>query len=92
MAITEVRIHPASGKSWIAVGDAALSVDLLSSGGMTFALRSAIAGCAALPGGVPAKYQHHVTAAASGYRLTRARIHGWERRVTQGDFSLPHAA
>ena len=80
------ELRPALGEGWIAVGDAALAVDPLSSGGVTFALRSAIAASAVLLGGARSAYAELVTSAAAEYRQVRAQIYGWEDRFAGHEF------
>lgn len=86
------QLRPATGHDWIAVGDAALAVDPLSSGGVAFALRSAAAACDVLMGGDRSAYEELVAAAASEYRQLRAQIYGWEHRFADNDFWRSRAA
>ncbi len=80
------ELRPVAGAQWIAVGDAALAADPLSSGGVSFALRSAVAASEVLMGGDRCAYQGLVSAAASEYRQIRTQIYGWEKRFAESDF------
>jgi flavin-dependent dehydrogenase len=80
------ELRPVSGEGWIAVGDAALAVDPLSSGGVAFALRSAIAASEMLLGGARTTYAELVASAAAEYRQVRAQIYGWEDRFAEREF------
>jgi flavin-dependent dehydrogenase len=80
------ELVPCAGKDWIAVGDAALAVDPLSSGGVAFALRSAIAAADALCGGGQSAYGKLVAGEASEYRRIREQIYGWEDRFAGSTF------
>jgi flavin-dependent dehydrogenase len=80
------ELRPAAGRDWIAVGDAALAVDPLSSGGVAFALRSATAAARVLLGGERSKYEVFVANEARKYRRIRTEIYGWERRFVDHDF------
>ena len=79
-------LHPCAGRDWIAVGDAALAVDPLSSGGVAFALRSATAAVGVLLGGDRSAYDTFVADEASEYRQLRVQIYGWEQRFRDRDF------
>lgn len=80
------ELRPVLGEGWIAVGDAALAVDPLSSGGVAFALRSAIAASDVLLGGTRSAYAEMVASAAEEYREVRAQIYGWEDRFAEREF------
>jgi flavin-dependent dehydrogenase len=80
------HLRPCAGPRWLAVGDAALAVDPLSSGGVTFALRSAAGATAALLAGCATGYAAFVDAAAEEYRAIRTKIYGWEGRFTASPF------
>jgi len=80
------ELCPAAGDSWIAVGDAALAVDPLSSGGVAFALRSAGAAARVLLGSDRSTYESLVASAAKEYREIRSQIYGWEQRFMDRDF------
>jgi flavin-dependent dehydrogenase len=80
------HLRPCAGPSWLAVGDAAMAVDPLSSGGVTFALRSAAEAAKALLGGSATGYVAFVDAAAEEYRELRAEIYGWEGRFMASPF------
>lgn len=82
-------LTPALGSGWIAVGDAALAVDPLSSGGVAFALRSAEAAAAqivATPGRVAGSYEAMVAEAADRYLIERADHYGLEDRFRDEPF------
>ncbi|MEV4050222.1 tryptophan 7-halogenase [Amycolatopsis sp. NPDC049688] len=81
-------LAPASGPGWIAVGDAALAVDPLSSGGAAFALESG-SRAAAEPGEA---YRTFVRSAAAGYRAVRSEVYGWEARFAGNAFWRDRAA
>lgn len=80
------RLHPCTGPGWLAVGDAALAVDPLSSNGVVFALRSAEAAAAALLDADSTEYADLVENATAQYLGTHPRIYGWEGRFAQADF------
>lgn len=80
------ELRPSVGPDWIAVGDAALAVDPLSSGGVAFALRSAAAASHVLLGGDRCAYQDLVATEAREYRQIRTQIYGWEHRFADSDF------
>ncbi len=80
------ELEPPVGDDWIAVGDAAFAVDPLSSGGVDFALRSAMAAADVLLGGDRAAYQRQIADEASEYRRLRAEIYGWEHRFADAAF------
>lgn len=80
------ELEPPVGHDWIAVGDAALAVDPLSSGGVDFALRSATTAADALLGGDRSAYQRQIADEASEYRRLRAEIYGWEHRFADAAF------
>ena len=80
------ELHPAAGQVWIAVGDAALAVDPLSSGGVAFALRTAIEAARVLRGADRFAYRDFIADAAQEYRLLRQQIYGWEHRFAEHDF------
>jgi flavin-dependent dehydrogenase len=80
------ELRPAVDSCWIAVGDAVLAVDPLSSGGVAFALRSAEAATAVVLGGEPLAYENLVAAEAHEYRQMRTRLYGWERRFGDNSF------
>jgi flavin-dependent dehydrogenase len=81
------QLDPCVGAGWLAVGDAALAVDPLSSGGVPFALRTAAAAADVLAGSAEAAtYADLVAAEALDYRRTREEIYGWERRFGTDPF------
>lgn len=76
------HLTPVSGPGWLAVGDAALAVDPLSSGGVAFAMESGRRAVTE-PG---AEYGRFVHAAAVEYRAVRREVYGWERRFAGNAF------
>jgi flavin-dependent dehydrogenase len=80
------ELRPVAGPDWIAIGDSALAVDPLSSGGVVFALRCAAAAANVLLGGDRSAYQDFVAIAAREYRQIRTQIYGWEYRFADNDF------
>jgi flavin-dependent dehydrogenase len=86
------ELAPCAGDDWIAVGDAALAVDPLSSGGVAFALRSAVAAADAVCGGDRSAYVKLVAGEASEYRRVRSEIYGWEQRFADCVFWRARAA
>lgn len=79
-------LRPCAGPGWLAVGDAALAVDPLSGGGVTFALRSAELGAEAVLGGDAGSYTEFVHDSAVAYGETYARIYGAETRFPDAPF------
>jgi len=80
------ELRPSAGCDWIAVGDAALAVDPLSSSGVAFALRSASESIDVLLGRERCGYERFVANEACEYRQIRAKIYGWEQRFAGDDF------
>ena len=80
------RLTPCTGARWLAVGDAALAVDPLSSGGVSFALRSAALAADVVLGGDPAGYQAAIEAAGASYHQLRGEIYGLEPRFAGNPF------
>jgi len=80
------HLRPCLGPGWLAVGDAALAVDPLSSGGVTFALRSATTAAQAILGGDPEQHTTMIDAAAAEYHRLRTEIYGWETRFASTAF------
>lgn len=80
------ELCPAVGHDWIAVGDAALAVDPLSSGGVAFAFRSAVAAAQVVLSGDSSTYEIQVATAARDYREQRGQIYAWEQRFSDNDF------
>ncbi|EOD65740.1 NAD(P)/FAD-dependent oxidoreductase, partial [Amycolatopsis vancoresmycina] len=76
------RLAPVSGPGWVAVGDAALAVDPLSSGGAAFAIESGRRAAA----GSEAGYRAFVGSAAAEYRAVRREVYGWEARFAGNAF------
>lgn len=86
------HLRPCVGPGWLAVGDAALAVDPLSSGGVAFALRTAAAATDVLLGGDGDAYRDLVDEAAREYREVRTEIYGWENRFSTEPFWRARAA
>lgn len=95
------RLNVSAGPAWLAVGDAALSFDPLSSQGITTALHTGIGGAqaidAALSGAADAIYKYctHVVAIHEAYLQHRGANYSLERRWPQSLFwqrrhSVPH--
>lgn len=80
------RLTPCTGARWLAVGDAALAVDPLSSSGVSFALRSAALAVAVVSGGNPADYRAAIEAERASYQQLRDQIYGWEARFAGNPF------
>jgi flavin-dependent dehydrogenase len=80
------RLHPCAGPGWLAVGDAALAMDPLSSGGVTSALRTASAAADALSAGDGSSYAELVDEFASAYSRQYAEVYGWETRFPRAEF------
>lgn len=79
-------LEPCTGPGWIAVGDAALAVDPLSSGGVAFALRSAARAAGIVTGADPTVYRHEVSVAGARYRQLRRDVYSWEPRFADTTF------
>src|SRR5262245_36913033 len=85
-------LHPFAGPSWLAVGDAALSVDPLSSQGLLNALYTGLAAAEAaerrLAGDADAlpQYQDCLTRVHTAYRAHLAHWYGVETRWTNSPF------
>ena len=85
-------LTPAGGDGWIAVGDAALAVDPLSSSGVATALISArlaadvLAAPAEAHAGAGAAYNAWLAAAAARYVRTQAWYYGLEHRFADSPF------
>lgn len=86
------RLDRFSGPGWLAVGDAALSFDPLSSGGIAFALRSGLLAARALGesfAGDPAgfdRYTAFLEGEFEGYLAARDDYYGRERRFAGRPF------
>jgi len=82
----------AGGDGWIAVGDAALSLDPLSSSGIAFALLSglhggtAVAKCLNGEANMLTSYAHLLAQAAKSHMEQRRRFHRAERRWPEAAF------
>jgi flavin-dependent dehydrogenase len=86
------RTLPVCGERWIAVGDAAMSADPLSTLGIAFALSSGIGAAHAIVSelnGDNSAREYYGTRAASifdGYRWSRERFYGAEKRWADEPF------
>lgn len=80
------RLHPCAGPGWLAVGDAALAMDPLSSGGVTAALRTASAAADALSAGEGSSYAQLVDGLAADHSRQYAEVYGWETRFPRAEF------
>lgn len=85
-------LSPAAGDDWMAIGDAALAVDPLSSSGVANALAWARAASAVLAGPAAGRvagavaYDASIAAAAARYVAERARYYGLEERFADAPF------
>ena len=86
VAVGGHRLRPCAGRGWLAVGDAALAVDPLSAGGVTFALRSAKMAAEALLSGSAVSYAEFVRDTAAGYARMYPQIYGAETRFPAAPF------
>ena len=86
------RLSPAVGERWLAVGDAALAFDPLSSQGMLNALVTGLQGATAVDAslrgdcGALAAYERRLLDVWSAYELNRARAYALERRWPDAEF------
>ena len=80
------RLTPCTGARWLAVGDAALAVDPLSSSGVSFALRSAALAADVVLGGDPDDYRAAIEVAGANYDQLHGEIYGWESRFADNSF------
>lgn len=86
------RLAPAVGEDWLAVGDAALAFDPLSSQGMLNALVTGLQGATAVDArlrgddGAIAAYERRLLGVWSAYELNRARAYALERRWPDAEF------
>jgi flavin-dependent dehydrogenase len=86
------RLHPVAGDGWLAVGDAALAFDPLSSQGMLTALFTGVEGGraahAALAGDASglAAYRDRVATIAAHYDANRRRFYALEQRWPEAPF------
>lgn len=90
-----LRVSPAAGPGWVAVGDAALAFDPLSSQGILSALHTGaragqtVAACLADPdrtAAALADYTAFLDGIADAYRRNHAHAYGQERRWPAGPF------
>ena len=83
------RLSSVAGPDWLAVGDAAVSFDPLSSQGIVTALESALEAAGAIADGGEAALARYASAAAQRYRdylVERARYYGAEHRWPDAPF------
>ena len=91
-AASSHRLEPPVGDGWLAVGDAALALDPLSSGGIQLALRSGMFAARAaedfLQGNSAglAKYRSFLAAEHAGYLMARTDVYGRETRFAGSAF------
>lgn len=91
-AASSHRLDRFGGPGWLAVGDAALGFDPLSSGGITFALRSALFAARALGDALAgdsaglAGYERFLEAELEGYLAARDDYYGKEGRFAEAPF------
>jgi flavin-dependent dehydrogenase len=86
------RVMPAAGDRWLAVGDAALAFDPLSSQGILNALATGLEGAAVVDaslrgkGDAVARYAQRLTRVWSAYEVNRAGAYALERRWPDAAF------
>lgn len=86
------RLAPAVGENWLAVGDAALAFDPLSSQGMLNALVTGLQGATAVDArlhgdvGAIVAYERRLLGVWDAYELNRARAYALERRWPDAEF------
>lgn len=86
------RLEPSLGDGWLAVGDAALALDPLSSGGIQLALRSGMFAARAVEDFLRgnssglAKYRSFLAAEHAGYLMARTDVYGQEARFAGSAF------
>jgi flavin-dependent dehydrogenase len=86
------RLMPAAGAGWLAVGDAALAFDPLSSQGILNALITGLQAAAAVDarlrgdGAAIGAYERRLAGVWSAYELNRARAYALERRWPGAEF------
>ncbi len=86
------RLERFSGDGWLALGDAALSFDPLSSQGISNALYTGMAGARAINAALDgqkdalAHYNDHLAGIYRAYLSNRAHFYGYERRWAQQPF------
>ena len=82
-------LEPAGGPGWLAIGDAALAMDPLSSGGVLEALRSGLGVATVLTASASLDGAQHAAATsqrAARYLIRRAHYYGAERRWGSSPF------
>jgi 2-polyprenyl-6-methoxyphenol hydroxylase-like FAD-dependent oxidoreductase len=86
------RLAPAAGERWLAVGDAALAFDPLSSQGILNALVTGLQGAVAVDArlrgdrGAIAAYERRLAGVWSAYELNSASAYALERRWPEAEF------
>ena len=86
------RLEPATGDGWLAVGDAALAFDPLSSQGILNALVTGLEGATAADAhlggdtGAAASYERRLARVWSAYEVNRERAYALERRWPEAGF------
>jgi len=85
-AANTARLDTIAGADWLAVGDAAVSFDPLSSQGIITALESAVDAAAAIADGNISRYATIVSQRYRGYLIERAQYYAAERRWQHSPF------
>jgi flavin-dependent dehydrogenase len=91
-AAQSFRLEPATGAGWLAVGDAAMAVDPLSSMGILMALRSGIAAARGIAGHLDGdgdaleRHAQEVAQRFDGYLAERAAVYALEHRWPDAPF------
>ncbi|HEX2062686.1 MAG TPA: tryptophan 7-halogenase [Thermoanaerobaculia bacterium] len=80
------RLDRVAGDGWLAIGDAAMALDPLSSHGIASALATGIAAAHALLTNSAERYVHVVDAMWSGYVSSRRELYAQERRWRDAAF------
>jgi flavin-dependent dehydrogenase len=80
------RLDTAAGEGWLAIGDAALTLDPLSSHGITSALATGIEAAAAIGSGDSARYQAILHTTWNAYTAMRRDLYATERRWANSPF------
>jgi flavin-dependent dehydrogenase len=80
------RLEVVGGDGWLAIGDAAMSLDPLSSHGIAAALHGGMLGAEAILGGDSSRYVHAMEAAWRGYTTMRRDFYAAEGRWPASPF------
>jgi flavin-dependent dehydrogenase len=94
MAVSAVSAfaEPATGPSWLAVGDAAFAADPLSSSGLAFAAASAIEAARAAETGYHDAYEHFVAQRVAQFRIQRQIVYSTAAQRFRSPFWDAHAS